>query len=91
MTFSYEECPYCGEPGVLEVIPLWYGDFGRVGHYEYRIFCPNRRCGVRPHTRATSDVGRSREVAIECAVFLWGRMIAAVTNSDSMLASGMPL
>ena len=91
MTFSYEDCPYCGEPGVLEVIPLWYRDFGRVGHNKYRIFCPNRHCEVQPHTRTTDDIGRTREVAVACVEFLWNRMIAAVTDSDNMFASGMPL
>ena len=91
MTFSYEDCPYCGEPGVLEEIPLWYGDFGSPGHHKYKITCVNRYCEVRPCTKTTSDVGRSKEVAIDCAVFLWNRMIAAVTDSDNMFASGMPL
>lgn len=70
---------------------MWYGDFGAPGHHKYRIACFNRHCEVQPHTELSDDVGRSKEVAIACVVFRWDQMIRAVTDTDAMFESEMPL
>ena len=52
------ECPWCGAPGTLVVIPLW--DQSKpseyYGNYVHYVECGNPKCKIRPKTRPYNDV-----------------------------------
>ena len=84
MTLLAEPCPFCGEPGVLveRLIFSMIPDGKRK--YRYYIECQNPACKLRPYTEDYSNINRSKEVAIQCAIFEWRTIIEKVEKAQQI-------
>lgn len=84
MTLLVEPCPFCGEPGVLveRLIFSMIPDGKRK--YRYYIECQNQACKLKPYTEDYDDVNRSKEVAIQCAIFEWRTIIEKVEKAQQI-------
>lgn len=71
VTRKYKTCPWCKSTASLQKEPLWHGNHGYHGCYEFFIRCDNPKCGcIAPHGKIDS-VYRSEEEAIEKAIEIW--------------------
>ena len=51
-----KECPFCHDIPALIKDPLWNGNHGYYGNYEYYVACENKKCKVNPKTKPYNDI-----------------------------------
>lgn len=84
MTMRTDRCPYCGEPGVIEKKLLFYPTPGHRRQYTYYAECQNPECEIQPRTEELDDFGRSRETAIQCAIYRWNQLVRDVKRAQAL-------
>lgn len=68
-------CPFCGNKVHIDKRPLWSGNHGYQGCYEYIIECKNRECGCSLQTKGIDTIYRDDETARNNAIQAWNRRV----------------
>lgn len=51
-----EDCPFCHNTPIIAKDPMWHGNRGYYGNYEYYVACKNENCKIQPRTKSYNDI-----------------------------------
>ena len=67
-----KECPFCHVLPDLVKEPLWHGNHGYYGKYDYYVACRNKDCKINPSTPKCADVyGDTEQECFEKVIEYW--------------------
>lgn len=70
-SFKLKPCPFCNTQVLINKKPLWHGNHGYIGCFEYDIQC--EKCGCNIKLPNNNTIYTSDSKAIENAVNAWNR------------------